>query len=321
MKAIVVREFGGPGVMRLEDVPVPKARAGKLVVQIKSAGVNPVDAYIRAGTYPRKPALPYTPGTDAAGIVESVGDGVKGFKNGDHVYLGGASVSGTYAEFCTVDAAEAHALPANISFAQGAAIPVPYGTAFHALFNKGNAKYGETVLIHGASGGVGIAAVQLARAAGLRVIATAGSDRGAALVKQEGADEVVNHSDAGHFEQVMKLTGGRGADVIIEMLANVNLGNDLKILAWRGRCVVVGNRGDVQINAREIMGRESIVTGMTLWAVPPDALSRIHSALGAGLKSGALRPIVGKELPLAEAAQAHNDVMAPGAYGKIVLVP
>lgn len=321
MKAIVVSEFGGPEVMRLADLPVPKAAAGQVLVQIKAAGVNPADTYIRTGTYARKPNLPYTPGIDGAGIVEANGDGVKQFKKGDRVYLGGASVSGTYAEFCICNAGDVHALPDKITFAQGAAIHVPYATAFHALFNKAAAKYGETVLIHGASGGVGIAAVQLARAAGLRVIATAGSDRGAALVKKEGADEVVNHSDPAHFDQVMKLTGGRGVDVIIEMLANVNLGNDLKILAFGGRCVVVGNRGDVQINPREIMGRESIVTGMTLWAVKEDELVRIHRALIAGLESGALRPIIGKEIPLKDAPQAHADVMAAGAYGKIVLVP
>ena len=321
MKAIVVSEFGGPEVMKLADLPVPKAGAGQVLVQIKAAGVNPVDVYICAGTYARKPKLPYTPGTDGAGIVEAVGEGVAQFKKGDRVYLGGASVSGTYAEFCTCNAADVHPLPDKITFAQGSAIHVPYATAFHALFNMAHARYGETVLIHGATGGVGTAAVQLARAAGLCVIASAGSDRGAALVKKEGADEVLNHSDAAHFDQVMKLTGGRGVDLIIEMLANVNLGNDLKILAFGGRCVVVGNRGEIQINPREIMGREAVVTGMTLWAVTADAMARIHAALGAGLESGALRPVVGKELPLAEAARAHADIMAPGAHGKIVLLP
>lgn len=321
MKAIVVSEFGGPEVMKLADLPAPKSGAHQVLVRIKAAGVNPVDTYIRAGTYARKPALPYTPGTDGAGVVEAVGEGVTQFKKGDRVYLGGGSVSGTYAEFCTCDAADVHPLPQNVSFAQGAAIHVPYATALHALFNKAAAKYGETVLIHGASGGVGTAAVQLARAAGLRVIASAGSDRGTELVKKQGADEVVNHSNPAHFDQAMKLTGGRGVDVIIEMLANVNLGNDLKILAFGGRCVVVGNRGEVQINPREIMGRESIVTGMTLWAVKPDDMVAIHRALIEGLVTGALRPVIGKELPLSEAARAHTDVMAAGAYGKIVLLP
>jgi len=321
MNAIVVREFGGPEVMKLADVPVPKPGAGQVLVHVKAAGVNPADTYIRSGTYARKPNLPYTPGLDGAGIVEAVGDGVKQFKKGDRVYLGGPSVSGTYAEFCVADTADVHPLPEKITFAQGAAMHVPYATAFHALFTMARARYGEIVLIHGASGGVGTAAVQLARAAGLRVIASASSDRGAELAKKEGAEEVVNHSDPAHFEQVMKLTGGRGVDVIIEMLANVNLANDVKILAFRGRCVVVGNRGEIQINPREIMTREAVVTGMTLWAVKEDELARIHRALIAGLESGALRPIIGKELSLAEAARAHADVMAPGAYGKIVLLP
>jgi NADPH:quinone reductase len=321
MNAIVVREFGGPEVMKLADVPVPKPGAGQVLVHVKAAGVNPVDTYICAGTYARKPNLPYTPGTDGAGIVEAVGDAVKQFKKGDRVYLGGASVSGTYAEYCTCDSADAHPLPEKITFAQGAAMHVPYATALHALFNMARARYGEIVLIHGASGGVGTAAVQLARAAGLRVIASAGSDRGVELAKKEGADEVVNHSDPAHFDQVMKFTGGRGVDVIVEMLANVNLGNDLKILAFHGRCVVVGNRGEVQINPREIMAREAVVTGMTLWAVKEDEMVRIHRALIAGLESGTLRPVIGKELSLAEAERAHADVMASGAHGKIVLLP
>jgi NADPH2:quinone reductase len=198
---------------------------------------------------------------------------------------------------------------------------VPYATAFRALFHRAHARGGETVLIHGASGAVGIGAVQLARAAGLRVIGTAGSDRGKKLVAEEGANQVLDHSAANHFEEALAATGGRGYDAIIEMLANVNLGRDLGILAPGGRVVVVGNRGNAEINARDIMTRDGAILGMSLWNASPADLTSIHSALVAGLENRTLRPVIGQEIPLAEAPRAHEAVMEPGAYGKIVLIP
>jgi len=320
MKAIRVHEFGGPEVLRLEEVPEPKPATGQAVVRIRAAGVNPVETYIRSGVYPRIPPLPYTPGTDGAGTVESVGKDVTRFKPGDRVYLAG-SLSGTYAELALCEAWAVFPLPANVSFAQGAAMHVPYATAFRALFHRAHARGGETVLIHGASGGVGIAAVQLARAAGLRVIATAGSDRGKKLVADEGAHQVLDHKAPNHFEEALAATGGRGYDVILEMLANVNLGRDLPMLAPGGRVVVIGNRGIAEINARDIMTRDGAILGMSLWNASPADLISIHSALVAGLENKTLRPVIGQEIPLAEAPRAHKAVMESGAYGKIVLVP
>jgi NADPH2:quinone reductase len=291
-----------------------------VVVRIRAAGVNPVDTYIRAGVYPRKPSLPYTPGTDGAGTVESAGPDAKRFKPGDRVYTAG-SLSGSYAELALCEEQLVFPLPANVSFAQGAAMHVPYATAFRALFHRAQARGGETVLIHGASGGVGIAAVQIARAAGLHVIGTVGSDRGRKLVAAEGAHEVLDHGAPNHFEEALAATGGRGYDVILEMLANVNLGRDLGILAPRGRVVVVGNRGNAEINARDIMTRDGSILAMSLWNATPQDLTSIHSALVAGLENKTLRPVIGQEIPLAEAARAHAAVMAAGAYGKIVLIP
>jgi NADPH2:quinone reductase len=198
---------------------------------------------------------------------------------------------------------------------------VPYGTAYRALFQRAQARGGETLLIHGASGGVGIAAVQLARAAGLRVIGTAGSDRGKQLVSAEGAHHVLDHKSAGHFDEALSLTGGRGYDVIIEMLSNVNLGRDLTILAPRGRVVVVGSRGTVEIDPRNTMTRDAAILGMSLWNATPEDVTSIHSALVAGLENKTLRPVIGQEVPLAEAPRAHKAVLEPGAYGKIVLIP
>jgi NADPH:quinone reductase len=325
MKAIRIKEFGGPEVMKLEEVPDLKPGAGQVVVRLRAVGVNPVDTYMRAGTYPRKPSLPWTPGTDGAGTIESVGPASNSkdagrSKVGDRVYIAG-SLSGAYAEQSLCEERFVFPLPANVSFAQGAAVHIPYSTAFRALFHRTHALGGETALIHGASGAVGIAAVQLARAAGLRVIGTVGSDRGRQLVAAEGAHEILDHKAPGHFDEALALTGGRGFDVIIEMLANVNLGRDLPILAPKGRVVVVGNRGSAEIDARHTMTRDASILGMSMWNASPEEVISIHSALVAGLENKTLRPVIGQEIPLAEAARAHVAVMEAGAYGKIVLIP
>jgi NADPH2:quinone reductase len=320
VKAIRVKEFGGPGVLNLEEVPTLQPGAAQVLVRMHAIGINPVETYIRAGTYARLPELPYTPGNDGAGVVEQVGADVSEFKAGDRVYTAG-SISGTYAELALCKADQLHPLPENVTFAQGAAMGTPYATAYRGLLQRGDAKPGETVLVHGASGGVGIAAVQLARAHGLRVFGTAGSDDGTKLAREQGAHEVFDHRAPDHFEHITKATGGRGVDVIVELLANVNLGKDLTILAKGGRVVIIGSRGPVEINPRDTMQRDADVRGMILPNTPPAELASIHAALVAGLENGTLRPVIAKEFALAEAAQAHRAVMEPGALGKIVLVP
>jgi NADPH2:quinone reductase len=290
------------------------------VVNIRAVGVNPVETYMRSGNYPRKAILPYTPGADGAGVVAALGDSVNGFKVGERVYLSG-SLSGTYAEQALSTEAQVHRLPDNVSFEQGAAIGVPYATAYRAMFQVAHALPAETVLIHGASGGVGTAAVQLGRAAGLTVIGTGGTEKGRTLVAEQGAQFVLDHSQPNYLDEVMKLTDGRGVDLIIEMLANVNLGKDIPLLAIKGRVVVVGNRGTVEINPRDAMSRDATIHGMTLFNCTPQDLRSIHAALVAGLENGSLRPVIGQRLPLADAARAHEEVMKPGAYGKIVLQP
>lgn len=318
MKAIRVHEFGGPEVLRLEEVPEPSPAAGQVLVRVRAAGVNPVDTYIRSGVHAVKPALPYTPGLDAAGEVEAVGEGVTRLSVGQRVYTAG-SLTGTYAELTLCEESQCHPLPERVTFAQGAGIFTPYATAYRALFQRAQALPGETVLVHGASGGVGTAAVQLARAAGLRVVGTAGTEEGRRLVLEQGAHEVLDHRATNYLEQLSALTGGRGVDVILEMLANVNLDKDLGVLARGGRVVVVGSRGAVEINPRQAMTRDAAILGMTLFNTSPQELASIHAALGAGFEAGTLSPVVGRELPLSEAAQAHEAVLKPGAHGKIVL--
>jgi NADPH2:quinone reductase len=324
MKAIRVHQFGDPSVMKLEDAPDKAPGAGQVLVEVKAVGVNPVDTYIRSGQYPALPPLPYTPGSDAAGIVAGVGSGVHEFKTGDRVYISGTVDGrpyGAYAQraVCTID--QVHQLPSHLSFSEGAGVGVPYVTAWRALFDKGRGVPGETVLIHGASGGVGTAAVQMASAAGLRVFGTAGTERGRQLAREQGAHEVLDHSAAGYEKDVLARSGGRGVDLIIEMLANVNLVKDLELIAKRGRIIIVGNRGATELNPRAIMSKDATIVGFTNWNALPAELAMAHAATVAGLERCGYKPQVGSELPLADAARAHADVLKPGSYGKIVLIP
>ena len=320
MKAIRVHEFGGPEVLKLEDVPDLRPGPGQVVLEVHAAGVNPVDAYIQTGTYTRKPSLPYTPGSDAGGVVASVGADVTSVKTGDRVYTSG-SLSGTYAEQTLCSDAQVHLLPSKVSFEQGAGVGVAYGTAYRGLFQRGGGKPGETLLVHGASGGVGTAAVQMAHAAGLVVLGTAGTAEGLKLVREQGADYAVDHSAAGYTDELMKLSSGRGFDLIVEMLANRNLGTDLVLLAKKGRVVVIGSRGTVEINPRETISREADIRGLMLFAATEQEAREMHAALGAGLENGTLRPVIGKRISLAEAVRAHEEITKhSGALGKLVLV-
>jgi NADPH:quinone reductase len=319
MKAIQVSQTGEPEVMRLADLPELTPGDDQVLVRVRAIGVNPVETYIRAGRYPIR-SMPYIPGTDAAGIVAGVGKNVKGFAAGDRVYTS-ATITGAYAEMALCTEAQVHRLPSAASFEQGAALGIPYATAYRALFQKAHALAGETVLVHGASGGVGTAVVQFARNAGLRVIGTAGTDNGRKLVAEQGAQEVVDHRNSGYIDQILKLTEGRGVDVVVEMLANANLSKDLALLAPNGRVVVVGSRGTIEINPRDAMGRDASIFGMLLFNASESDLQVIHAAIVSGIESGTLRPVIGQRIPLAEAPRAHHAVLAPGAYGKIVLIP
>jgi len=318
MKAIRVQQFGEPDVLQLAEVPDLIPGEGQILVRLHAVGINPVETYIRSGKFPNLPPLPYTPGSDGAGTIAALGPGITGWKTGDRVYLAG-SVTGTYAEQALCEPAHLHALPDGITFPQGAALGVPYTTAHVALFHRGQIRSGEIVLIHGATGGVGLAAVQLAQTAGSRVLATGGTSAGRSLLLDEGAYAVFDHHSEDCPRQILDATDGRGVDLIIEMLANVNLGKDLPMLAERGRVVVVGSRGPVEINPRDLMARSADIRGMMVFGTPAPVLTEAHFAIVAGLQEGALRPIIAHTFPLAEAARAHKTVMSPGASGKIVL--
>ncbi len=324
MKAILVREFGGPEVLTLRERPDPMPGAGQVRVRVHAAGVNPFDTYMRTGTYAIKPPLPYIPGADAAGVVDAVGRDVRDVVVGARVYLSGTADHrsyGAYAERVVCEPHHIHPLPDRLTFSQGAAIGVPYATAWRALHQRAHIQPGETLFVHGASGGVGLAAIEIARAWGLTVIGTAGTAEGLDLVKAQGASRAINHRDEGYLDTLRDLTGGRGPDVILENLANVNLDNDLTVMASGGRVIVVGNRGRIEIDPRKAMGKDGAILGMALWNTSPAEFSRIYRALDASLAIGALTPVVSAELPLADAPRAHRLVLEPGAKGKIVLLP
>jgi NADPH2:quinone reductase len=325
MRSIVVREFGAPEVMKVEQMAPLTPSASQVLVRVRSVGVNPVDTYIRSGVYANKPPLPYTPGNDGAGEVLEVGADVKGFAPGDRVYIAGDNLGGARTGLCAVQAlcqpTQLHHLPAHVSFAQGAAIGVPYATAYYSLHQRAHARPGETLLVHGASGGVGIASVELARAHGMFVIGTASTEKGRAAVLEHGAHLAVDHKDPAYLEQVMAATGGRGVDVVLEMAAHVNLDKDLTVLAKFGRVVIIGSRGRVEIDPRGTMGREASILGMLLFNVTPQELAATHAAIVAGLENHTLRPLVGHEFSLDDAPKAHEAVLAPGALGKIVINP
>jgi NADPH2:quinone reductase len=324
MKAIRVHEFGGPQVLKLEEVPDPTAGPGQVIVRVKAVGINPVDTYIRTGAYSKVIQPPYTPGSDAAGVVERAGEGVTHVKAGDRVFITGTTgpgFSGACAELAQCRAPQVHPLPPSLTFQQGAGIYIPYGTAYRSLFHRAKGQPHEWVLVHGASGGVGIASVQIGRSHGFRVIGTAGTQKGRDLVLREGAHHALDHKSPDYLEKMTLLTDGKGPDIILEMASHLNLAKDLTVLAKYGRIVVIGCRGPIEINPREAMGRDAAILGMHLANATESEATSIWSALEAGFASGTLRPVVSREFALRDVAKAHEAVMEPGSYGKIVLIP
>jgi len=324
MRAVRVHEFGPPEAMVVEDVPEPEVGSGQVLIKIEAIGVNPLDTYIRAGIMPGGPELPYTPGGDAAGTIEAVGEDIAEFSVGDRVYMAsiiGNNQAGAMAEQAVVSAAAVFPLPDNVDFAAGAALGVPYATAYVALHLRGLAQPDQTVFVHGASGAVGSATVQMARALGMTVIGSASSEKGRQLVLDQGADHAVDHSDPGYLDELRALTEGLGPNLIIEMLANVNLAKDLEVIATNGRIVIIGSRGEIEITPRALMVKNADVAGMAITNTPLEDMQQIHAELYKGLENGSLNPVICREMALADAAASHHAVMESGAYGKIILRP
>lgn len=320
MKAIHVSEFGDPTVMQIVDLPIPKPSQHEILVKIEATGVNPVDTYIRQGTYPLLPKLPYTPGMDGSGTITELGSQISNLNLGDRVYLSG-SLTGTYAEYalCTID--QVHPLPQSISFSQGAAIGIPGAAAWRALFIRGKVKAGENLLIHGASGTVGLAAIQLAKAAGLTVYGTAGSEQGMKLVEETGASAVFSHRQSDYIDQIKHHGAPGGFDIILEMLGNLNLEKDLELLAPGGRVVIIGSRGRIEIDPRATMGKETDIRGMSLFNASEQEMRQTHAGLLGAMESGYYTPVVASTYSYGEAHKAHQQALNNGNCGKIVLIP
>src|SRR5215468_7905963 len=272
MRAIRAHSFGGPEVLQLEQVDDPVPGPGELVIDVRAAGINPADTYMRNGTYAIVPELPYTPGGDAGGVICAMGPDVTQHKVGDPVFVGTAlsfDLTGCYAEKVKRKASEVLPLPSGVSFAAAAAFGVSYTTAHYSLFERGGAHSGETVFIHGASGSVGTSAIQLAKRAGIKVIGSAGTAKGMELIVREGADQAVDHTRNGYLDEVKRLTG-KGPELILEMLANINLAADMDLVAKYGRIIIIGNRGEITINPRVAMMKELDIRGIALWNATPE---------------------------------------------------
>jgi NADPH2:quinone reductase len=312
MRAICVHAFGGPEVLRLEEVADPRPGPGQVRVRLQAAGVSPADVEVRAGTFVRLPQLPYTPGSAGAGVVDAVGEGVAGVRVGDRVWLTGAP---TYAESCVVAAGRVHPLPARLSFAQGAAIGGSYATAYQAIHLVAGVRPGDHVLVHGGSGAVGTAALQLLAAHGAIAVGTAASEAGRAHVAAQGAAALPHDA----WDDLLAATGGRGYDAILEMRAEDNVLRDGALLAPRGTVVLVGAHAEARFNPLELMVRGACIRGMATFLLTADEQRRVELAIAAGLADGRLVPAVGQSFPLAEAASAHQAVWTGAKAGKVVL--
>lgn len=323
MKAIRVSQFGGPEKLVYTDVEDVVAGKGEVCVRLFAAGVNPSDTYTLTGTYAFSiPQLPYTPGLDGGGIIEAIGEEVTNVSVGDRVFvasLAGSSSTGTFAQKMVCDATLVHPLPEHVSFEQGAALGVPALTAYRALFQRASLKPGQTVLIHGASGGVGLQVVQMAKSHGAKVIGTASKPEGKKMVQQAGADYVIDHVTEETIDDVLTLTDSTGPNVIIEFLANKNLETDLKLIAPFGKIVIIGNRGSIEINPRLAMQKECDILATALWNAPKEEYQQSIDGVIGMLKSGALSPIIGTTLPLSQASQAFEQLAKGVGNGKLVL--
>jgi len=324
MKAVRVHRFGGPDVLQVDtNVPVPDVGDDQVLVRVIFAGVNPVETYIREGQYSRLPELPYTPGSDAAGYVQQLGRNVTTLKVGDRVFVSGnsstSSNSGSYSQYVVSNSTYVFPLHPRLSFAQGASLGVPFFTAYKALILRAETKPGESVLIHGASGAVGTAAVQIARALGAIVVGTAGTKEGMDVVSKCGAHHVFNHNHKNYDKKMVEHLGS-GFDVIIEHLANINLGHDVQMLKEKARVMIVGCRGAVSINPRHLMLPEASIRGVSLGSSTPAEWSEMGAAIVAGIEAGWVSPVINKEYTMDQVSQVHHDIVhSKGAKGKLVL--
>lgn len=323
MKAIVFTQTGGPEVLALADVSMPGVRPGMVRIRTHAIGVNFADTRFRQGTYVVKPTLPDTPGLEAAGVIDAVGDGVTNLKLGTRV---AAFASKSYAEYCLAPSSMVVPLPDFVSFVDGAAFLIQGLTAYHLLHTADSTGPGRSVLVHSAAGGVGLAAVRLAKAAGARVFGTVSSDAKAGLAKAYGADAVINYTTTKFADEVLRLTDGRGVDLILDAVGKPTFEEGLRCLAPFGHLILYGRAGGAPdpLNVSTLSPKSQKVSGFLLPTVTrgfPDKTRESADRCFALMREGRLRLHIGKTFPLAQAAEAHRYLESRQSTGKLILIP
>jgi NADPH2:quinone reductase len=324
MKAVVCKAWGPPDSLVVEDLADLVPAAGQVVVDVKAAGVNFPDVLTVQGKYQVKPELPFTPGNEFAGIVRSVGEGVTAYKTGDRVI--GFTRTGAFAEQALAPADMLMPMPAGMDFDVAAAITLTYGTSHHAIVDRGALQPGETMLVLGAAGGVGLAAIEIGKALGARVIAAASSAEKLAVCKAHGADVLIDYSREDLREALKAATGGKGPDVVYDPVGGVYSEPALRSIAWRGRHLVVGfANGEIPKLPWNLMLLKGASVVGVFWGdfvrrEPQANLAAMRQMLG-WMAEGKLRPLVSRRYPLADTAQALNDMAERKVTGKVVIVP
>ena len=322
MKAVLCKELGPPEKLVVEDVPSPKPGKGQVVVSVKAAGVNFPDTLIIQGKYQFKAELPFSPGGEVAGVVKELGEGVSSVKPGDRVIA--SSTFGGFAEEIAIDADRLVAIPDAMDYVPASAFILTYGTSYHALRDRAQLKAGETLLVLGASGGVGIAAIQLGKAMGARVIAAASSDTKLAVCKDNGADELINYARDDLRTRVKAITAGRGVDVVYDPVGGPYSEPALRDMAWNGRFLVVGFAAGeipkVPLNLALLKGCSIVgVFWGAFTRTEPERNRRNNEELMQLYLAGKIKPHIHATYPLARAAEALNEVLHKRVSGKVVL--
>ena len=323
MKAVLCKEYGPPESLVIEDIPSARPGKGQVVITVKACGVNFPDTLIIEGKYQFKPALPFSPGGEVSGIVKELGEGVNTVKVGDRVIA--FTGWGGFAEEVVTEAAKLIPIPGDIDFATAASFTLVFGTAHHALKDRAHIKPGETLLVLGAAGGVGLASVELGKLMGARVIAAASSDEKLEVCKQHGADDVINYTNEDLRERVKTLTGGNGVDVIVDPLGGNYSEPALRSIAWNGRFLVIGfAAGDIPripLNLTLLKGCSivGVFWGSFTEREPRHNQENLQELL-TWLAQGKLKPHISATYPLERAADALNDVLNRKVKGKVVLL-
>ena len=324
MKAVRIHEYGGPEVLVLDDVPMPEPGPSQILVRVAAATVNPIDVAVRENRFPTPKSPPKTLGSDGAGEVVAVGERVAAVHVGDRVSFSGLGIGseGSYADYALIAETQAVPIPERLSYQEAAALGMVFPAAYYGLVTRGAVKEGETVLVQGASGGVGSASVQLAKALGARVLATASGADAVELVASLGAEAVIDYRAEDVAARVKELTEGRGVDLVHEMVISVNLPLDVELVAKGGRIVCTGQgpspEATVPIGAA--LGKDVSLLFMNLNNAGRAGVAAIAAKVAAMAASGKVRPVIGTTLPLAEARRAH-ELLAGDHLGKIVLLP